>query len=282
MKNKSHVITRKTNRAECGAVCQNDRLSAGHIWQTRSYVYGEVKCQAEVRSDVVIPNKLGNGETCQGLRHWRLLSNLKNSFSKPVHNDKMVKFAFTLAEVLITLGIIGIVAAMTIPGLQAHYKAKRMRSQFLKSYSLVQQAFKQMEADDVSLDPSTYPSRTFYKTYMNYFTGVTDCGFAGEKCRGAAGTHYKGLDGTNGSISEDGRYSIFDDGQFLLKDGTLIILENAYGGGSRNLWVHIDINGYNSPPNILGYDLFTFQMVDGELRTMGDTGTRYELSLIHI
>ena len=81
-----HVITR-TNRAECGAVCQNDRLSAGHIWQTRSHVYGEVKCQAEVRSDVVIPNKLGNGETCQGLRHWRLLSNLKNNFSKPVRND---------------------------------------------------------------------------------------------------------------------------------------------------------------------------------------------------
>ena len=58
MKNKKHVITR-TNRAECGAVCQNDRLSAGHIWQTRSHVYGEVKCQAEVQSDVVIPNKLG-------------------------------------------------------------------------------------------------------------------------------------------------------------------------------------------------------------------------------
>ena len=87
MKNKNHVITRKTNRAECGAVYQNDRLSAGHIWQTRSHVYSEVKCQAEARSDVVIPNKLGNGETCQGLRHWRLLSNLKNNFSKPVRND---------------------------------------------------------------------------------------------------------------------------------------------------------------------------------------------------
>ena len=91
MKNKKHVITRKTNRAECGAVCQNDRLSAGHIWQTRSHVYGEVKCQTEIQSDVVIPNELGNGETCQGLRHWRLLSNLKNNFSKPVRND-MVEF----------------------------------------------------------------------------------------------------------------------------------------------------------------------------------------------
>ena len=66
---------------------QSAELSAGHIWQTRSHIYGEGKCQAEVRSDVVIPNELGNDEICQGLRHWRLLPNLKNNFSKPVRND---------------------------------------------------------------------------------------------------------------------------------------------------------------------------------------------------
>ena len=32
-------------------------------------------------------NKLDNDKTCQGLRHWRLLSHLKNNFSKPVRND---------------------------------------------------------------------------------------------------------------------------------------------------------------------------------------------------
>ena len=64
--------------------------------------------------------------------------------------------AFTLAEVLITLGIIGVVAALTIPSLITNYKAHRLRSQFLKSYSVVQQVFKQMEADDVSLDPVSY------------------------------------------------------------------------------------------------------------------------------
>ena len=69
---------------------------------------------------------------------------------------KNYKFGFTLAEVLITLGIIGVVAAITIPSLINNYKAKKLRSQFLKSYSVVQQAFKLMEADDVSLDPSTY------------------------------------------------------------------------------------------------------------------------------
>ena len=80
---------------------------------------------------------------------------------------------FTLAEVLITLGIIGVVAAMTIPTLMTNLKAQKLHSQFLRSYSLVQQAFKHMEADDVSLNPKDYPTRTFYKTYMNYFTGTS-------------------------------------------------------------------------------------------------------------
>ena len=36
-----------------------------------------------------------------------------------------MKKAFTLAEVLITLGIIGIVAAMTIPNLMNNYTQKK-------------------------------------------------------------------------------------------------------------------------------------------------------------
>ena len=38
-------------------------------------------------------------------------------------------FAFTLAEVLITLGIIGIVAALTMPSLIANYKKMAYASQ---------------------------------------------------------------------------------------------------------------------------------------------------------
>ena len=45
----------------------------------------------------------------------------------------MKKSGFTLAEVLITLGIIGVVAAMTIPSLITSYKAYRYRTQFLKN-----------------------------------------------------------------------------------------------------------------------------------------------------
>ena len=42
------------------------------------------------------------------------------------------KFAFTLAEVLITLGIIGVVAALTLPTVIKHYKAKVLETAFKK------------------------------------------------------------------------------------------------------------------------------------------------------
>ena len=44
-----------------------------------------------------------------------------------------MKKSFTLAEVLITLGIIGVVAAMTLPSLIGNYKKKRNCYNFEKS-----------------------------------------------------------------------------------------------------------------------------------------------------
>lgn len=51
------------------------------------------------------------------------------------------KIAFTLAEVLITLGIIGIVAAMTLPALVQKHNEKVIVSNLKKSYSTMQQAY---------------------------------------------------------------------------------------------------------------------------------------------
>lgn len=50
------------------------------------------------------------------------------------------KKAFTLAEVLITLGIIGVVAAMSIPTLIANINSAKFSSQFKKSFATLNQA----------------------------------------------------------------------------------------------------------------------------------------------
>jgi prepilin-type N-terminal cleavage/methylation domain-containing protein len=54
--------------------------------------------------------------------------------------------AFTLAEVLITLGIIGVVAAMTIPTLLADVTANKYRSQYKKAISTLSQAARMSQA----------------------------------------------------------------------------------------------------------------------------------------
>ena len=56
------------------------------------------------------------------------------------------KKGFTLAEVLITLGIIGVVAALTIPTLVAKYQQKALNTQFKKSYALINQAIRNVQA----------------------------------------------------------------------------------------------------------------------------------------
>ena len=58
-----------------------------------------------------------------------------------------MKKGFTLAEVLITLGIIGVVAAMTIPTLIANTNSTRFMAQFKKSYSTLNQALRRGLSD---------------------------------------------------------------------------------------------------------------------------------------
>ena len=182
------------------------------------------------------------------------------------------KLGFTLAEILITLGVIGVVAAITIPNLIANNKAKKLRSQYLKSYSTVQQVFKLMEADDVSTDPNSYDrneGNMFYKTFKNYLVGATDCYLkTSSPCYNFHSEKYKNLNGT----AAVWKY-YFDDGQIALQDGTLLLFEQPSGEGARYIWIFVDLNGVSEPPNRLGYDLFLFYFADGELKAMGDKGT---------
>jgi len=64
-----------------------------------------------------------------------------------VHPKVGRKQGFTLAEVLITLGIIGVVAAMTLPTLIQKHQKRVLEKQFIKAYSLISQAAKKAEAD---------------------------------------------------------------------------------------------------------------------------------------
>lgn len=66
--------------------------------------------------------------------------------------EKSCKIAFTLAEVLITLGIIGVVAALTMPSLIAKHQEKRRIVQLKKAYSVLSQAYQNVITEYGTLD----------------------------------------------------------------------------------------------------------------------------------
>ncbi len=72
--------------------------------------------------------------------------------------NKQRKIAFTLAEVLITLGIIGIVAAMTMPALIANHKKKSTAVKVKKAYSIVSQALTRAQLDYGGMETWEYLS----------------------------------------------------------------------------------------------------------------------------
>jgi len=69
----------------------------------------------------------------------------------PIHGGEK-NAAFTLAEVLITLAIIGVVAVMTIPTLITSYKEKQTVTQLWKVYSTLSNAFKMAETEYGTID----------------------------------------------------------------------------------------------------------------------------------
>ena len=57
------------------------------------------------------------------------------------------KAGFTMAEVLITLGVIGIVAALTFPSIIGYYQKKVLQEQFKVAYSMLSQLLLKSEVD---------------------------------------------------------------------------------------------------------------------------------------
>lgn len=86
---------------------------------------------------------------------------------------------FTLAEVLITLGIIGIIAAMTIPSLLNQTNNTQYVSAFKKEYSTFSQAYNKFVADGNSMQdafPGTNNGAAALNKIAPYLNLSKNCG----------------------------------------------------------------------------------------------------------
>lgn len=193
------------------------------------------------------------------------------------------KLAFTLAEVLITLGVIGIVAAMTLPAVINNSRNKQLEAGLKRSYSVIGQALDMYQAQSGErIKAGELGMHELKPLLMKYLQVIEDCGF-GNKDRNSAcipNTQGGGFLGDAAKVRKYKTYngksdiyiSLFDDGQFVLNDGSLVLLENY----TTALYISVDVNGYNKNPNRLGQDLFMFQINDkGVLLPMGAPNTPY-------
>lgn len=158
--------------------------------------------------------------------------------------------AFTLAEVLVTLGIIGVVSAMTLPTLTQNYQRKSYVTQLHKVYNEFSQALLKYRNDKnaLNLTEAGLVSQNDTNSFMkSYFKIVKEC----DSMDDCFADEYNSLQGTVYSSYERNVKS------FVLSSGAVIRPSYSNDGKNKLLNVGIDVNG-KSGPNILGRDLIFF------------------------
>ena len=178
-------------------------------------------------------------------------------------------FGFTLAEVLITLGIIGVVAAMTMPTLIQNQQKRSLEVATQKFYSMMSQAVKQYMADygvddlrhtplasdnygDDYASPEAISSiRDFMTKYLKV---VKECDHDANDC---FAPEYKGWNGskTDSNFTTDVNYDEYRD--YVFADGSVIRI--GYDDTEYPINLYIDINGKKGP-NRIGYDLWSMDI----------------------
>lgn len=216
------------------------------------------------------------------------------------HIVTKTKFAFTLAEVLITLGIIGIVAAMTMPMLLAKWNEAATVSKVKKFYSTMSNAMIRIVDENGTLDTWDYqnPSDTVNSTPNSQMMGdkfaphlkvLKNCGLQSNCMLVVDYRHMNGVVWRTYSNYRDRFYY-----KLILNDGSHLIIKSQgkeckmNHGGYRNTCGYIlyDVNG-GKEPNMMGKDLFVFEILKNSIVparydngtcspvTTGDTGACY-------
>jgi len=160
------------------------------------------------------------------------------------------KYAFTLAEVLVTLGIIGVVSAMTVPSLMQNYQRQSYVTQLHKVYNELSQALVRYQNDKNAINLSeagmttVSAAQNFIKDYLKV---VAECPAVEAPCFASS---YKTMSGAN--VNES--YFTFTYKSYVLASGAAV--RPAYSKANDKIVnICVDINGQKGP-NIVGRDLF--------------------------
>lgn len=167
-------------------------------------------------------------------------------------NSKYI--AFTLAEVLITLGIIGVVAALTMPALIANHEKKVTVTGLKKVYSELSNMIKLSENENGEMATWDFPksegnSEEAIEFLNKYYAPYTNAAkvYSGSDMR-RLGYSFQNMSKTHTFRNATG---------MVLSDGTVITIHP--NTNNSFIWLFADINGFKKP-NRIGRDVFVFDI----------------------
>jgi prepilin-type N-terminal cleavage/methylation domain-containing protein len=179
-----------------------------------------------------------------------------------------MKKAFTLAEVLITLGIIGVVSAITISTLVQKYQEKVLVESLKQTYSIFSQAYLMAinengnpEYWDIGSRDTVHGANKLYDIIVPHLKRAKDC----KTKTDCFATNYKSLFGES-YIWQPMTHSVYSRG--VLENGTSFLFwSGGTGCKTDNICgtLKVDVNGLKNP-NRAGVDFFSFRLMkDGSI-----------------
>jgi prepilin-type N-terminal cleavage/methylation domain-containing protein len=187
---------------------------------------------------------------------------------------------FTLAEVLITLLIIGVIASIVIPGLIADTRMAEQKAAWKKAYSDLSQATTRIKMDNGgSLKGVFADSNALRDAYLELLSYTKKC----DKNQ-STGNCWHANDGSSKYLYGGGITAWNNDASAILSNGTFVLFgflsqdcTSTVAGTNPNLCgaLTIDINGFKGP-NTQGKDIFQTWLFDNRITPQGIQGDNRE------
>ena len=170
--------------------------------------------------------------------------------------DTRYNKGFTLAETLIALVVVGIVAAITVPTLVTRYQKEQTVTQLKKAYSALSQTTARAIADngpistwDMGAPGDTDAIKAFLNKYVLPYMSIST----------ELESHHKGWWPVEYVYLNNEPYDLNQKFvMFVLSDGTIVYTSSSQrSNGEKRVSFNVDINGAKKP-NKVGKDFFFF------------------------